>query len=448
MMKYSLTNFRGSALALACAFFLASCASTKMDQKVYASFEKGDYAKCAKIIEGSSKNLKINDAIDVSLFKSYSGDHAGSAQYFEMTKRALDDSYTKSLTRGAASAIINENAREYSGNVYEYLLVNSFNCLNYINMGDLDEALVEVRQGEVKQKEYKNKYGSLDISYDENLGEGQGAARQLGINMNEYWDEVPRKPTAADLYVDSSFSHYLASILYTMDGSGDPELHAREYYALNPNGARLRESIQIPEGKGRLDVIALAGKIKERREGQLVIPFYITDIPLLNPTLKYVFPTVQGIPDGNYSARLVLDNGMTQDLLLVESFDQAVNRDVTIRARRDFSRSFVRSTVKEVTTVASCIAMYNNAPNELGRLASLAAIGPMLNAVNLTETADIRQAKYFPAVAVGGGFTLDPGVYSGTVEFYKDGNLIGKESFSDVRVRKNRISLIEKACIK
>ena len=424
--------------------FLAGCASSKVDHaKFDKCFESGEYGVCAEMLEKTRAAENIDTAIDISLLKNYAGNYKGSSECFEATNQALDDAFTKSITKGFAAAVGNENAKDYSGNVYEYILVNAFNSLNYHNMGELKEALVEIRRIENKQKEYINKYGELILS-DENVSKSaMSSASSLGINMNSVNSAIPEKAKRSDVYMDSPFAHYIAALLYLKDDSGDPELHEREYRALNPNGASLAEDFNIPRGMGRLDVVALAGKIKERVEDNVVIPFYISDIPEMNPHLKYVWPSVKGVPDGNYTVRVKLSTGETKALAVVENFDEAVNKDVATKAKKAFVKSFVRSTVKEASVVASAIVTYKACSNDMLRKLALISIGPAINAVNLTETADIRQAKYFPGRVCGGGFTLKPGTYSITVEYFSGTNLIASEKIDNIAVKAGNITLVE-----
>ncbi|WP_407400756.1 hypothetical protein [Treponema sp.] len=432
-------------ISAVCILLLTGCGSTKkIDQvKFDQCFESGEYGECASMLENTKAAENIETAIDISLLKNYAGDYAGSAEYFNATNQALDDAFTRSITKGIAAAIANENASDYAGNVYEYMLVNAFNSLNYYNMGDLKEALVEIRMIENKQKEYINKYGELILSEEEDSTAADASAATLGINMNEYKDSIPRNANEGDLYKDSSFAHYLAALLYLQDDSGDPKLHEREYRALNPNGASLVDDFNIPYGMGRLDVVALAGKIKERVEASIQIPFYIYDIPAMNPHLKYVWPTVDGVPDGNYRVKVSVKNGESKVLKVVENFDVAVNKDVASKAKKAFMRSFIRSTVKEGSVVASAIITYNACKNDFFRELALIALGPTINAVNLTETADVRQAKYLPSKVCGGGFTLEPGSYSIVVEYYRGKELIVTEEFENLEVKANSITLVE-----
>ena len=60
-----------------------------------------------------------------------------------------------------------------------------------------------------------------------------------------------------------------------------------------------------------------------------------------------------------------------------------------------------------------------------------------------TETADIRQVYALPGKAYAAGLELEPGVYDVTVQYLSGSNVISEKSYSGVRVRANKPSIVE-----
>lgn len=455
-------------------FLLIGCASTKVDLEAEKFFSEGNYSACASVIQKSisKKNPPIDKALDVAILNHYSKNYLQSSKDFNQTDRQIEDAYTKSISKTAGAASLNENISDYTGNVYEYLLLNAFNSLNYYNMGEFDEALVEIRKIENKQKEYISKYGELalqDLDVDtEALAD---SAKKINVNMREVYRSVPRKPTEEDIYKDSAFAHYLAALMYIQDKSGTPELHVREYEAINRGVkcASLRDDLKIPSGMGRLDFVSLAGKIICRKEGTVYFPsfaangtpVFLTSVTIAGVTipafrLKYVYPYVEADKNGNIikpedsisSIKVTLSDGSSVRLGLIELFDEAVQKDVALRARRDFTRSIFRSTTKKATAVVAAATAIRATPEKFRAITEI-AVTKSLDAVDLAESADIRQCRYFPSFAAGGGFTLKPGSYSATVEYFDtNGNLVGTEAFENLEVAAGRPTIVESVCIK
>lgn len=455
-------------------FFLAGCASTKVDLEAEKYFSEGNYSASASVIQKSinKKNPPIDKALDVAILNHYSKNYLQSSKDFNKTDRQMEDAYTKSISKSTGAASLNENISDYTGNVYEYLLINAFNSLNYYNMGEFDEALVEIRKIENKQKEYISKYGELalqDLDVDtDTLTE---SAKTMNVNMREVYRQTPRKPTEDDIYKDSAFAHYLAALMYIKDKSGTPELHVREYEAINRGikCASLRDDLKIPSGMGRLDFVSLAGKIIRRKEGTVYFPSFaangtpifltsvtIGDITIPAFRLKYVYPYVEADKNGNLvkpsdsisSIKVTLSDGSNARLNLIEWFDEAVQKDVALRARKDFIRSIFRSTTKKAAAVTSAAVAIRATPEKFRSITEI-AVTKALDAVDLAETADIRQCRYFPSFAAGGGFTLKPGVYSAKVEYFDTNeNLVGTETFENLEVTAGRPTIVESICIK
>ena len=462
---------------------VVSCASSKGDDEARGAFQVGNYTAAARSTQKQIKKGvgQVDKKLDAAILLHYAKAYQKSADAFNQTDRDIEAAFTKSISRGVASAAFNENADEYSGNIYEYLLLNAFNCLNYYAMGDLDEALVEIRKIENKQKEYVARYGELALAADEDEGgkEAEAASKTMNVDLHSVRQSTPRKPTEDDIYKDSAFAHYLAALLYLEDASGTPELHARQYAALNAGFecASLDEDFAIPQGKGRLDFVSLSGKIVERREGVIYFPpfaaggtpLFITslrigDVVIPAFRLKYVWPYVPEDETGTLvrpadfinCVRVSVCEGekysskahevARAELKLVEWFDEAVQKDVALKARGEFNKSIWRSTTKKAAAVTAAAALIQATPENFRVLAEIAAT-KSLDAVDLAETADTRQCRYFPALACGGGFSLDEGVYSARVEYFDArGRQAGSETFDALEVKAGRIKLVETVC--
>lgn len=461
-----------SALIFSAGFF--SCASSSANYETAESFfSAGDYSSCVRLVQKTSglKN-KIDVQLDLAILQHYQKNFADSAETFNQAEKNIEAAYTKSISKTAAAASLNENFSEYAGNVYEYILLNAFNALNYCNLGEPDEALVEIRRIEIKQKEYVAKYGEIALSDDEtDFSSVEEFSKKISVDFSSLNKKLPQKPTEDDLYKDSAFAHYLAALLYLQDKSGSPELHAKEYYALNKNFscASLDDDLNLADGMGRLDFVSLAGKIAEREEAAVYIPdfsangtpLFLTSVRVDGVTipafrLKFVYPYLPQDSSGNIlkpkgsaaSAKVTLSDGRTENLKMVEWLDDAVKKDVTLKARKAFTRSIIRSTTKKAAAVTSAEVLLSAASENFRGLAEVAAV-KLLDAVDSAETADVRQCRYFPGVILGGGFTLEPGNYSGKIEYFDSGgNLLETDFFENAKVNSGKPTILESVCVK
>lgn len=471
-IKRVLTAVQCALIVAACTLFIVSCASSPDDDKAFnKAYDAGDYAKCAKLREKSDKGKgRIDYMLDVAMLEHNAGDWEASSKYCELTEKRIDEAFTKSITRSVGSTLLNDNIAEYTGNIYEYLMVNAFNSLNYYNRGDVEGAMVEIRKLDVKNKEYVNQYGEVALADDDasDNGETSSALSTAGVDMRNVLSQSPQKPTEEDVYKDSALVRYLGVVFRNMYGdmSGNDEVDGKYLAALNSDfDGAWRDEVSTPRGWGRVDVLSMTGKIAAREADYKVFPLGLLSVLAPNllaavgdPTLfnlTFGFPRYVPREENIVPLEVTLSNAegeavSTFTLKKLEDFDEAVRKDVTVKARRAYIRSIYRSTAKKVTTIATSEAALV-AANNGGEMASLianitaaTAIRGSLAALDKSETPDIRQCTHLPRSAWAGGVYVMPGTYIMTIK-YSNGAVRVKDG---ILVRRDKTTLVETICVK
>lgn len=486
-----------------------SCGSTRMSVNDYLGhLEAGDYNACVSELEAKNaektNNDRIRDNFDLAMIQHYQKEYDSSLAVLNETDRLMEDSVTKSITKGFASAVANDNAAEYEATPYEYVYINVFNALNYYNKGNLEEAAVEVRRLNEKQRKYLNEYGEW-IKNDDSKPEISSTYQKLKLDTKKIDENLPEKPSDTDIFRDSATARYLSIVFAQMDdsvnNSWNVSADTRTLQALNPN-FDVESMASISDGKGRLDVLAFSGLIGRRGERRIIIgPFPGIQFPTGNHfvyipafDLEFVYPEFpapqavllpQLIPTygrgpsfmiypgktehiKNFestvdSIRVVFEgNGLSENqiqLSLLEDFNYAVQKDVHFKARKAYSRSVKRSMVKKFSAVAGATAtllLAEEAVNKEENLLTVAAYAATYlsaakaaDQIDRTETADIRQVYALPAQSYAGGIELPEGKYTFKVQFLsKNGDLIKEEHFKDVQVSNGKTVLVESLCQK
>ena len=80
------------------------------------------------------------------------GDYAASNQQFESAKSLMEYLSAISVTEQTGSVVVNDTVKAYEGTGNEQLLIYAFKELNYLQSGDVDDAAVEARQFDIKQR--------------------------------------------------------------------------------------------------------------------------------------------------------------------------------------------------------------------------------------------------------------------------------------------------------
>ena len=485
--------------------FFISCGSTKMTNPQYLSYlDSENYAPCVSYLEAKNKEAnsdRIRDNFDLAMIKHYQKDYDSSLQILNETDLLMDDAVTESVTKGFAAFLVNENATEYAGNPYEYVYINIFNALNYYNKGDAEEAAVEIRRLNEKQKKFLNEYGEwLKNEASSETAEIPSAYKILNLDAAAINQGRPKSPTENDIFRDSATARYLSIVFGMMDDSvnngWNVSADARTLHALNAS-FDVNSETAISEGKGRLDVLAFSGLIGRRGERRIRIgPFPGLQFPLekgfvfippfdiefaypefpapqteLKPVLMgtigwgpsfTLYPgkdEITKMPANSVEKIQVIINGEKKECALLEDFNYSVQQDVNTKARKAYNRSVVRGITKKLAAVVGATAgmlAVENAIQKNENILTIAAYAAAylgsakaIDQVDKTETADIRQVYALPAQSYATGFELAPGKYSLTVQYFsKNGTLIHEEHFKDVEVKKGKTVLVESSCQK
>jgi hypothetical protein len=120
-------------------FVFFSCATNSF-AKVDGAVGREDYSGGVLLLEeDKSSNYSNRDAIlyylDQGMLTHYAAQYDDSSRLLETGERAIEEAFTKSVTREIGTYLLNDNTREYAGEDYEDMYINAFNALNYYHRG-------------------------------------------------------------------------------------------------------------------------------------------------------------------------------------------------------------------------------------------------------------------------------------------------------------------------
>jgi len=108
-------------------------------------------------ITAEEKDEDLDDVLaclNKGMLRRMTDDYTGSNQIFEIAKQQMESLYGVSITDAAASVTINDAVRDYKGDRYEQVLLHAYMAMNYLQLGELDSARVEILQADVKMMEW------------------------------------------------------------------------------------------------------------------------------------------------------------------------------------------------------------------------------------------------------------------------------------------------------
>ncbi|HTE02146.1 MAG TPA: hypothetical protein VK668_22815 [Mucilaginibacter sp.] len=170
---------------------LSSCGVRKVDQPSHAQVSKpresrksindgesvetnlyqGDFKLASAKIDNNPFLLKDRNKLLYLLEKGkieyLAGNNSKSNDYFEQAYMLVDDKIKTSVGQGIAAKLTNPMAEPYKGEDFEKVTLHYYKALNYFQMGQPNEALVEAKRINIKlfqlnykYKDNKNKYAA------------------------------------------------------------------------------------------------------------------------------------------------------------------------------------------------------------------------------------------------------------------------------------------------
>jgi uncharacterized protein len=131
-------------------FFLAGCASYQT--KVSPARDHLAQGNCAAAIAGFEALAQPESGDQLVYLLDYASalqiceDYKKSNEIFLRAERLAEQSDYHSVSRVAGATFLNEEMIQYKGDTFEKLFINASLALNFIKLGQLDSALVEVRK--------------------------------------------------------------------------------------------------------------------------------------------------------------------------------------------------------------------------------------------------------------------------------------------------------------
>jgi hypothetical protein len=427
-------------LFLVVSLFL-SCASAPF-ARVDGKLGDGDYSGSVALLEKEKRSLyKSRDTIlyylDKGILAHYAGLYKDSSDLLESGERAIEAAFTKSITQEIGTYLVNDTTRDYDGEDYEDIYINTFNALNYYHRGELEDAMVEIRRMSNKLQYLSAKYGAIITNLQQKALEEQAA--------------IPPDENAPSQFSDSALARYIGMLFYRGAGRWDDAridgerlrvafANAPEVYRYSEPSS-LGEELNIPSGMARLNVIAFGGLSPIKEEVTLRIPI---------PPARYVkiaLPKLAPRPSEIRRIEVALDKGERFSLELLEDIEAVARETYKEKEKVIYLKTIIRATIKgAASSVLEAAAADQDGSTSL--ILSILSLGAQVYA-EASEQADLRISHYFPGKAYVGGINLMPGVYSFSVTYYGQSDRpLAVFRYEDVPVTENKLNLAEAVCLR
>ncbi|MDT8283662.1 MAG: hypothetical protein RQ982_12755 [Gammaproteobacteria bacterium] len=357
------------------AVLLQSCASYGQQARTMRDgLLHGDPAASLAIIEQEDNGQKdVITSLDKGMLRRINNDYKGSNQVLEVAKNKINALYGFSLTENLASVAINETFRGYEGDRYEQLLLHAYMAMNYIQLGEMDNARVEMLQANVKMKEWGDEpHEDAFLRYLEAI---------IYESLAEYDSALISYRKAYIIYKENSGNQYPVvplqlkkDLLRLLDREGlrsEYESYKKEFAFEDYT------PFKVSENSGELIVILNNGLAPLRSEA--IVPIYSSEV---QQNIRVAFPVYNQPKQRLFTPRIEVDN---------KQYSMETVEDVDAQARYSLQQAMPGIMARAISRVA---VKYNTQKqaHDNGLIASL-----IMTVTNLvTERADTRSWSTLP----------------------------------------------------
>jgi len=416
-------------LGQATLFLFSSCApSIKHYPQVNQYLLARDYDSAYHTIEESKGTYAERNAVlyflDKGIIAHFAGRYKESNQNFFQAESIMDELYTKSISKEAASFVISDNTVPYRGEDFEMAMVNLFLALNYAELGSWEDAVVEARKVDSKLNLINSKYeeGEKNVYREDGFIRFlMGVFYEAEQEMN---DAFISYRNSEEIYREDYLTNYglapppiLIENLLTAADDMDFDQEIAQLEKKYPDVAFLDS--EAKNTMAEVYIIHYNGLCPEKREEYFLVPMpdgYVMKIAYP----KFMKRSYQ-ISRGEARLRsLATGSSYSFPTVLMEDIASIAVLNLENRINRVKAKAIARATTKYLASAAASKAVEERHGSLAGMLTKMTA-----NIASVaTEQADVRQWRLLPAEIRVGRAMVPPGEYSGSIQFISSGGAV------------------------
>ena len=229
-------------------------------ESLLSNVQNRNFPGAIKIIEDTKeKSFSEKDRVLYYLYRGvllhYNKEYIESNSSLDNAEAAIEENYTKSISRAASSMLLNDNSFAYSGEDYEDIYINIFKALNYINLNQKESAFVEVRKVNIKLNLLEDKY------------------KEYADELNDSDDSKIKVNVKSIQFNNSALARFLSMLLYRADNQFDDvridnryleEAFKLQAHIYNFSKPALQGFSDLKHGHAKLNFVGFTGLAPEK----------------------------------------------------------------------------------------------------------------------------------------------------------------------------------------
>jgi hypothetical protein len=452
--------------------FLPACSSMMTKTSVYEGMDEAisqnNFSIPIQQLE-KNKNKAFSEKdrvlfyLNMGMLLHYHGEYDKSNQMLTLAERSIEELFTASASKIAASFLLNDNALDYSGEDYEDIYLNVFKALNFAHLGESDASFIELNRLHHKIQQLETKYTDMSAKYQQALKEQ--------VEKEDADDEsLPEFKPGTLKFHNSAIGNALGVILYRFEKDyDDAEMDKRKMLEAFAGQAHLYSfdppSLSVRPAKRDNAQVALfsfhgLGPLKESANFRITtFSNYVvisSDVPEpFSQTLswpvkggyhfKFSLPYLVERQSVVHQVKVKINNGKAIPLQPLEDMNKIAKSTFEIKAPLIYLKSVSRSIIKGIAAEAGKEKMKDEIANPyLGLLAGFTTDV----AVDVSENADLRISRFFPGYASIADLELPPGEYQIVVQYFdRYNNIVHQNDLGKVNINPGQLNILESFCL-
>jgi hypothetical protein len=414
---------------------------------------------------------KVLFYLDIGMLHHYAGNYQESNQYLEKAERVIEDLYTKSVSKGALSLILNDNALDYFGEDYEDIYINIFKALNYMNLNDYHDSYVEIRRINNKLNRLEDKYSSV--------------ASQLSRSNDSKFGIKYGK----NQFKNCAIGRYLSFVMYRKDGLyDDAQIDLKKLFTAFDTQSDLynfpipsiNNDILCKDGKTEFIIICCIGKSPVKKENKLVVETQkgylsirgVGDYDFHDRIsmdvdegfhIKFSFPSIYQQNSEIDFVKVFVDEKPFK-LMKIEDIGNVAEATFEVKKPVIYGKTLARALVKGLGSNVFKKWVKDTAKKEEKKqkdksddedmITFLFEVGTDIanwavdSAVDATENADLRISRFFPDAIYMTETYVTPGKHNVKIQFYDAYGRLLKEDSKIISASSKTCNIVESFCLK
>ncbi|MDH5231530.1 MAG: hypothetical protein OEZ58_13855 [Gammaproteobacteria bacterium] len=388
-------------------------------RQVEQQISQQNFDQALKLLEKNKGNKRdyVLYLMNKGMVARMAGQYGLSNQMLEEAKELAAQLQAVSVSETAGATTVNDGMRSYAGDKHELLFLHLYKALNYLEMGEPDNARIEALQFDVKLDELRSQkaQGSAFANY----------VSGLVFESLEEWDNALISYRKAMESYDSNLKKV---------GVAVPDVLKRDLLRLTKRQDFPDEHEKL---KSRFNTVQWQNDVDLSEKGEVIILVHNDLAPIKREKasqghgkdgelVRISLPYYETRPKFLDKASVHVGGGATVDMDLVEDVEQLAINALDSQMGGILARAIARAVIKQ--KAAKSASKQNGA---LGLAVNIAGF--------VSERADTRSWVTLPNNLYMSRLALDPGEYDIDVKLYDhNGNTLLNKTFTAVPVSPGR----------